>query len=288
MAVSRRHAAPVCSDQPPQLTTVILPATSLTHDAVVVTVVHISVDAIPCARVSAQVILPLLMLSYNSAASPCPQATPPPTQKKRETDPPPASRLTRLPLLARRTRQQRNHHALAALDRPPQVGPLRLRVLPPHRGRVDALRAPARAPLDQQSALQLPAAHAEIGLVPTGSGGQRPEEEMGRLSNILREFNDRFGSIEWKGQNKIERIIAKELPTKVGEDDAYRNAIANSDKQNARIEHDRALEKVKTELLADQTELFKQFSDNESFRHWLSETVFAATYDKVRVAGPGA
>ena len=33
-----------------------------------------------------------------------------------------------------------------------------------------------------------------------------------------------------------------------------------------------------TELLADHTELFKQFSDNESFRRWLSEMVFAATY----------
>jgi len=31
------------------------------------------------------------------------------------------------------------------------------------------------------------------------------------------------------------------------------------------------------ELLADQTELSKQFSDNESFRRWLLDTVFAAT-----------
>ena len=33
-----------------------------------------------------------------------------------------------------------------------------------------------------------------------------------------------------------------------------------------------------TELLADHTELFKQFSDNESFHRWLSEMTFAATY----------
>ena len=115
-------------------------------------------------------------------------------------------------------------------------------------------------------------------------GGHKPEAELDRLSNILREFNDRFGNIEWKDQDKIERIIAEELPAKVGEDSAYRNAMANSDKQNARIEHDRALEKVMTELLADQTELFKQFSDNESFRRWLSDTVFAATYDGAGVA----
>ena len=47
---------------------------------------------------------------------------------------------------------------------------------------------------------------------------------------------------------------------------AYQNAKANSDEQNAGIEYDKALERAMTELLADHTELFKRFSDNESFR----------------------
>ena len=126
--------------------------------------------------------------------------------------------------------------------------------------------------------IQLPDEDAEIGPVPTEGGGQKPEPEMDRLSNIIREFNEQFGNIEWKDQDKIERVIAEELPTKVAGDRAYRNAMANSDKQNARIEHDKALERAMTELLADHTELFKQFSDNDSFRRWLSETVFKATY----------
>ena len=33
-----------------------------------------------------------------------------------------------------------------------------------------------------------------------------------------------------------------------------------------------------TDLLADHTELFKRFSDDDSFRRWLSEMIFAATY----------
>ena len=33
-----------------------------------------------------------------------------------------------------------------------------------------------------------------------------------------------------------------------------------------------------TALLNDDTELFKQFSDNESFRRWLTDTVFDLTY----------
>ena len=40
-----------------------------------------------------------------------------------------------------------------------------------------------------------------------------------------------------------------------------------------------------TELLADHTELFKQFSDNESFRKWLSETIFEATYHREAEGG---
>ena len=54
--------------------------------------------------------------------------------------------------------------------------------------------------------------------------------------------------------------------------------MKNSDKQNARIEHDKALERAVIDLLSDHTELFKQFSDNPSFKKWLSETIFAATY----------
>ena len=126
--------------------------------------------------------------------------------------------------------------------------------------------------------IQLPDEDAEIGPVPTEGGGQKPEPDMDRLSNIIRDFNDRFGNIEWKDQDKIEKVIAEELPAKVAGDRAYQNAMANSDQQNARIEHDKALERAMTEILADHTELFKQFSDNDSFRRWLSEMVFAATY----------
>ncbi len=139
---------------------------------------------------------------------------------------------------------------------------------------MDSYRVEKQAARD----IQLPDEDREIGPVPTEGGGQKPEPEMDRLSNIIREFNDRFGAIDWKDQDKIEKVITEELPAKVAGDRAYRNAMANSDLQNARIEHDKALERAVTDYLADPTELFKQFSDNESFRRWLSETVFAATY----------
>lgn len=44
------------------------------------------------------------------------------------------------------------------------------------------------------------------------------------------------------------------------------------------------------ELLADHTELYRQFSDNESFQRWLQETVFRLTYAPGPASGaaPGA
>ena len=44
------------------------------------------------------------------------------------------------------------------------------------------------------------------------------------------------------------------------------------------LEHDRALARVMLSLVADDTELFKQFSDNDSFKKWLSDAVFRSTY----------
>jgi len=75
--------------------------------------------------------------------------------------------------------------------------------------------------------------------------------------------------------------VTEDIPQRVAADNAYRNAIKHSDQQNARIEHDNALVRVMTALLKDDTKLFKQFSDNESFRRWLTDTVFALTYEEV-------
>ena len=125
--------------------------------------------------------------------------------------------------------------------------------------------------------LQLPDEDAEIEATPTDGGGQKPEPEIDRLSNIIEEFNARFGNTEWKDKDKIDRVIAEELPEKVAADKAYQNAAANSDEQNARIELNRALERAVTDMLADHADLF---SDNPSFRQWLSETIFASTYGK--------
>ena len=119
---------------------------------------------------------------------------------------------------------------------------------------------------------------AEIEPVPTAASGHKAEPELDRLSNILNEFNSLFGNIAWTDADRVRRLITEELPARVAADPAYQNARRNSDAQNARIEHDNALRRVITALLQDDTELFKQFSDNEAFRRWLTDTIFNLTY----------
>ncbi|MFO1081256.1 MAG: type I restriction endonuclease subunit R [Reyranellaceae bacterium] len=128
--------------------------------------------------------------------------------------------------------------------------------------------------------IQLADQNAEVDPVPTDGGGRRPEPELDRLSNIIRTFNDLFGNITWEDADRIRHLISTEIPNKVAANAAYQNAKQNSDKQNARIEHDKALGNVIIGLMKDDTELFKQFSDNPDFRRWLADTIFSATYDR--------
>jgi type I restriction enzyme R subunit len=128
--------------------------------------------------------------------------------------------------------------------------------------------------------IALPDEDAEIEPVVASGGGRMPEPELDLLSNILKAFNDQFGNIAWTDTDRVHKLITEEIPAKVAGDAAYQNAKKNNDKQNARIEHDKALQRVMNAVLKDDTELFKQFSDNESFRRWLSDTVFSVTYDE--------
>lgn len=123
---------------------------------------------------------------------------------------------------------------------------------------------------------------AEIEPVPVSAGGAVAEPELDRLSNILKSFNDHFGDIPWEDADRVRELIAETIPARVAEDSAYKNAQANSDRQNAKIEHDKALVRVMTAVMKDDTELFKQFMDNEGFQRWMTDTVFNLTYNSGR------
>ena len=140
---------------------------------------------------------------------------------------------------------------------------------------MDSYRAEKKATL----AIALPDADAEIEPVPTSGGGHKAEPNMDKLSNIIKAFNDQFGGL-FNDPKAVEKRIIEVIPPKVSADPAYQNARKNSDRQNARIEHDKALKRVITAMFKDDAQLFKQFQDNDPFRRWLTDTIFGMTYEE--------
>lgn len=127
--------------------------------------------------------------------------------------------------------------------------------------------------------LILPDEEAEVGPVPMSTAKGKQEPEMDVLSAILSDFNDMFGNIDWNDADNVRRQIL-EIPAMVSRDEQYQNAMRNSDKQEARTESDRVLQNVIFSIMADNMELFKQYTDNQDFKKWLSDLVFSLTYNK--------
>lgn len=140
---------------------------------------------------------------------------------------------------------------------------------------MDSYRVEKRAAIR----IQLPDQDVEIEPVPADAGGARADPELDRLSNILKAFNDQFGGVVWADRDRVSKLVTEEIPAKVAADKAYQNARKYSDKQNAKIEHDKALKRVMTVVLKDDAELYKQFSDNPDFRRWLTDSIFEITYE---------
>lgn len=124
---------------------------------------------------------------------------------------------------------------------------------------------------------------AEIDPVPVSTDIGIPVPEMDTLSHIIATFHDIWGNVNWTDEDKIKRQIAN-LPDIVGKDEKYQNAMKYSDAQNARDESDRALLEAILGTMSSGMELYSAFQEdkhnnnNQSFKKWLQDMVFNATY----------
>jgi type I restriction enzyme, R subunit len=125
--------------------------------------------------------------------------------------------------------------------------------------------------------LLLPDANAEIEPLPAGGGGRKPEPELDRLSNILKTFNEQFGTL-FTDADRVTKRIKDDIAPKVAADPAYLNAKQNTPNA-ARIELDAALMRVIGPLLKDDTEFYKQFVQNESFKRFVTDMVLQLAGD---------
>ncbi|PJA37860.1 MAG: DEAD/DEAH box helicase, partial [Lysobacterales bacterium CG_4_9_14_3_um_filter_62_6] len=116
---------------------------------------------------------------------------------------------------------------------------------------------------------------AEIEPVPTDAGGRKIEPELDRLSNILKTFNEHFGTT-FTDSDRIFRHIRDDIAPKVAADAAFQNAKANTP-HTARLAHDQALGKAAQGSMKDFTQFYRQFVENESFKRFVGDMVYAIT-----------
>jgi type I restriction enzyme R subunit len=118
--------------------------------------------------------------------------------------------------------------------------------------------------------------------VPTTGGGAMSEPELDRLSNILKTFNETFGTL-FENVDRVSRRIHEDIIPKVASDKDFQNAMENTP-HTARAAHDKALIKVMHLLLTEDTEVYKQFMENESFKRALGDMVYNITSDRNKAA----
>ena len=98
---------------------------------------------------------------------------------------------------------------------------------------------------------------------------------MDRLSNILKSFNEQFGTL-FTDSDRVAKRIRDDIAPKAAADSTFQNAKKNTPR-TARIAHDQALAKVMQHLLKDDTQVYKQFVENESFKRFVGDMVYAIT-----------
>lgn len=132
---------------------------------------------------------------------------------------------------------------------------------------------------EKQTAMRLALADndAEIAPVPVSGGGRKAEPELDRLSNIIKGFNDQFGTL-FQDSDRIIKRFTDDVAPKVAADPAYQNAKQNTP-QTARMEHDKALARVMLEVLKDDTEVYKQFVQNSSFKRFVTDMIYGLTIE---------
>ena len=118
-------------------------------------------------------------------------------------------------------------------------------------------------------------ADAEIEPVPTDTAGHKSGPELDRLSNILKTFNEHFGTL-FTDTDRVTKRIRDDIAPQVAADAAYRNAKENTP-HTARMAHDQALARVMQHLLKEDTQVYKQYVENESFKRFVGDMVYAIT-----------
>ena len=112
----------------------------------------------------------------------------------------------------------------------------------------------------------------ELQPIPTDMRGSVAEPEMEYLSNIVKAFNDRFGTA-FTNEDKVKKMT-QDLMQDVANDQEFVNAFKHSDTQNAKITFEDVLKRKLIDHIETNFEVFKEYNDNKEFRDFFAGNMF--------------
>ena len=99
---------------------------------------------------------------------------------------------------------------------------------------------------------------------------------MEKLSNILDEFN----GINWLNIDKARQQL-EELPDRLQDDEAFVNAVRNSNRETAQLQFHASMLNIIVQMLNENSEFTRNYLDNPSFQNFINQRVFDAAYNRV-------
>lgn len=123
--------------------------------------------------------------------------------------------------------------------------------------------------------------NAEVKPVPVGLGMGVPQPEMEVLSNIVKDFNELFGNIDWKNRDEVQRQI-NELPKRIASSVDFVNAVKNGDRQVAQITFNDDMVAIVAAMLEEKTEFVQTYFNNPDFQNLVNARVYQAAVSQLR------
>ncbi len=114
---------------------------------------------------------------------------------------------------------------------------------------------------------------SEINPIPVGEGHGSYEGEKDTLENIINEFNEWFGGIDWSNEDAMKKLT-EDIPNEIMEDKKILRIVSGSDQQNARITVNKKIKDTMLGLLKTQTEIYKKYMEDKFFQEWYNEIIF--------------
>ena len=99
---------------------------------------------------------------------------------------------------------------------------------------------------------------------------------MQKLSDILDEFN----GINWLNKDKAKQQL-EELPTRLQADEAFVNAVRNSNRQTAMQQFSQSMMAIAIQMLNENTEFTRNYLDNPDFQNFINQRVFQSAYNSI-------